>query len=226
MGDMGVLNGILYCADCGRRLRIQRNAKNKFQYYVCPTYMLSRTGQRECSIHNTPRHFIEPLILEEIRRVTEFAREREEEFIALVEKSHEHSSEQEFKSAKNELEKAEQRFSELDHIIKKIYEDNATGRLTNERFDKMYSEYEAEQSGLKAAISSLTEKINTEQNARRNIDQFLNMVKKYTDVSELNAEIVRIFIEKIVCHQSNGKLGKNRHQQIDIYYNLIGLIEE
>ena len=225
MGEMGVLNGLLYCSDCGRRLRILRDSKTKFQYYVCSTYQSSRTGFRECTIHSTPRHFIEPLILEEIRRITEFAREREDEFISLVEKSHERTSEQEFKSAKNELSKAEQRFAELDHIIKKIYEDNATGRLTNERFDKMYGEYETEQSRLKTQIASLSEKINTVQNARRNIDHFLEMVKKYTDVSELNAEIVRVFIEKIICHQANGKWGKNRYQQIDVYYNLIGILE-
>jgi hypothetical protein len=73
MGEMGVLNGLLFCPDCKRRMRIQRNHNNDFQYYVCSTYQSSRTGHRQCSTHNTPRHFIEPLILGEIRRVTEFA---------------------------------------------------------------------------------------------------------------------------------------------------------
>ena len=60
LGEMGVLNGLLYCADCGKRLRIQRDTKTKFQYYVCATYASSRSGFRQCTIHNTPRHFIEP----------------------------------------------------------------------------------------------------------------------------------------------------------------------
>lgn len=226
MGEMGALNGLLCCADCGRRLRIQRDTKTKFQYYVCSTYMSSRTGHRECTTHNTPRHFIEPLILGEIRRITEFARERESEFVALVEKTYAHTSERELRSAKSQLAKAKLRNTELDMIIKRIYEDNATGRLTNERFDKMYADYEAEQSSLKATISVLTEQIEAEQENNRNIDHFLGLVKKYTDVSELTAEIVRIFIDRIVCHQANGKWGKNRRQQIDIYYNFIGLIEE
>ena len=226
MGEMGALNGLLYCSDCKKRLRIQRDAKTKFQYYVCSTYQKSRTGFRECSIHSTPRHLIEPLILEEIRKVTEFAREREAEFLEMVKKTNEKTSAQEMRSAKNELAKAELRAAELDHIIKKIYEDNATGRLTNERFDKMYADYEAEQSGLKTTITRISTQIETEQESRKNVDTFLALVKKHTDITELTAEIVRIFIEKIVCHQANGKLGKNRRQQIDIYYNYIGLIEE
>jgi hypothetical protein len=226
LGEMGVLNGLLYCADCGKRLRIQRDTKTKFQYYVCATYASSRSGFRQCTIHNTPRHFIEPLILGEIREITEFAREREAEFVAMVEKTNERTSAQEMRSAKNELAKAEHRADELDHIIKKIYEDNATGRLTNERFDKMYADYEAEQSSLKYTIAHLSAQIETEQKTRKNVDTFLALVKKHTDIKELTHEIVRVFIEKIVCHQANGKHGKNRIQQIDIYYNYIGLLQE
>lgn len=226
MGDMGALNGLLFCADCERRLRIQRDNKGKFQYYVCSTYQKSRTGHRECSLHCTPCHLIEPLILSELQRITAFAREHETEFVELVEKTYERTSEQELRSAKSELAKAEQRVLELDHIIKKIYEDNATGRLTNERFDKMYADYEAEQSGLKADINRLKALIEAERDKQKNIDLFLEMVKKYTDVSELTAEIVRIFIDRIVCHQPNGKWGKNRRQKLDIYYNFIGLLDE
>jgi DNA invertase Pin-like site-specific DNA recombinase len=226
MGEMGVLNGLLYCADCGQRLRIQRDVKNKYQYYMCRTYMSSRTGHRECSLHCTPRHLIEPLVLSEIRRVTTFARECEAEFVALIEKTYERTSEQELRSARNELSKAQHRVSELDIIIQKIYEDNATGRLTNERFDKLYTGYEAEQKNLNKTISRLTDLIDTEREHKRNIDHFLELVKKYTDVSELSAEIVRIFIDKICCHSANGKWGKNRQQQIDIYWNFIGLIDE
>jgi len=90
----------------------------------------------------------------------------------------------------------------------------------------MYADYEGEQSGLKVTIKRLSEQIETEQENRNNVNHFLELVKKYTDVSELTAEIVRIFIDRIVCHQANGKWGKNRRQQIDIYYNFVGLIDE
>ena len=226
MGEMGSLNGLLYCADCERRLRIQRDVKTKFQYYVCPTYASSRTGHRECSIHNTPRHFIEPLILSEIQTITAFARENESEFISLVEKTHEKMADKELRSAGNELIRAETRISELDLIIKKIYEDNVTGRLSDERFDKMYGDYESEQARLKERAAELESLINSEKEKEHNVQRFIELVKNYTDVSELTAEVVRIFIDRVVCYQANGRLGKNRRQQIDIYWNIIGLVDE
>lgn len=225
MGDMGALNGLLYCYDCGKRMRIQRDTKTKFQYYICSTYASSRTGMRECTTHSTPRHMIEPVILEAIRDITTFARKREDEFVALVNKTFEKTSEKELCCAKSELEKAKRRAVKLDLIIKKIYEDNATGRLTNERFDKMYTDYEAEQEGLNKRIKALAMQIDAEQEKRMNTVSFLELVKKYTDISEITAKIVRVFISKIVCHQANGKMGKNRRQEIDIYWNFIGLVK-
>ena len=225
MGDMGPLNGLLHCVDCGRKLRISRNTDNKFQYYVCPTYMSSRVGHRKCSIHSTPRHYIEPLILGELQSVTAFARERETEFIILVEKTHDRVAVGELHAAMVELEKAKQRINELDLLIKKIYEDNAAGRILNERFQKFYTDYEAEQAQLKSRVAELTNLMAGEDEKIANIARFLDMVKKYTDISELTAEIARVFIDRIVVHQANGRWGKNRRQQIDIYYNFIGLLE-
>jgi len=226
MGEKGVLNGLLYCSDCGRRLRIQRDVKTKFQYYVCATYMTSRTGHRECTIHNTPRHLIEPLILSEIQRVTAFAREHESDFVALVEKQNERVANTKLRTAKIELEKSNRRISELDVIIKRIYEDYASGRLIPERYDKMYADYELEQKKLKISVVELSAFIEKEKENAGSISRFLGLVQKYTDTQELTAEIANVFIEKIVCHQANGKLGKNRRQQIDIYWNLIGFIGE
>jgi len=225
MGEMGVLNGLLYCFDCGRRLRIQRNTGSEFNYYVCPTYSTSLAKPRECSTHSTPRHVIEPLILSELQRFTKFAREHESEFIALVEKNYERVSEKELRSAKAELTKAEKRVAELDRIIKKLYEDNAMERIADDWFEKMFAEYTSEQSGLEVVIKQISEKVETENESRRNIERFLELVKSYTDISELTAEIVRIFIDRIVCHQSNGRMNANRRQQIDIYYNFIGLVD-
>lgn len=125
-----------------------------------------------------------------------------------------------------ELSKAKHRVEELDLIIQRIYEDNATGRLTNERFDKLYAGYEKEQSELKATVSRLTALLNTECENKKNVDLFLQLVKKYTDTSELTADIVRLFIEKVVFHSANGRWGKNRQQQIDPYWNFIGFLEE
>ena len=226
MGDMGPLNGLLFCFDCERRMRIQRDQKSKFQYYVCSTYQSSRTGHRACTFHCTPHHIIEPFILEELRRTTAFAREREAEFIALAEKSYIRATDEELRKAKSELAIATDRSAELDMIIKKLYEDNATDRITDERFDVLYTDFEAEQTELKKTIAHLAAHIEAVQERKYHVDYFLKLTKEYPDITELTAEIVRLFIERIVCHQANGRWGRNREQRIDVYYIDIGLIEE
>jgi len=225
-GEALPLNGILYCADCGKRLRVYRNSSTNLQYYVCQTYDSSRPGYRECSMHNTPRHYIEPLILGEVRKAIEFAREREDEFLSLVEKTHERVADSELRSAKCELEKAEQRIIEIDTIIRKLYEDNATGRLPNDRFDKLYANYEVEQAHLRARTADLVGIVATENERSTNITRFLELVRKYTDITERTSETVRVFIDRIVVHQGNGGRGKNRSQRIDIFFNFIGAIAE
>ena len=152
-------------------------------------------------------------------------REYEGGFITLVEKTHARVADTELRSSKVTLEKANLRIAELDTIIKKLYEDNATGRLSNERFDKMFSDYEAEQGQLKKRAVDLSALVDQEKENDANITRFLDLVRKYTDISELTSEITRIFIDKIVVHQGNGH-GKTRTQQIDIYYNFIGAFEE
>jgi len=224
MGEMGPLNGLLYCSDCGKRLRISRQTNEKYQYYLCPTYMASHTGQRMCTTHTASRDTIERLVLGEIQSISSFTRKRESEFVALVEKTHERIAASEFRSAKIELNKAERRISELDVVIHKTYEDNALGRITDELFNKLFNGFDTEQSRLKARVAELTGLIESEREKGENISRFLGLVKKYTDVSELTPEIVRVLIDRITVYQSNGRTGKYRTQQIDIYYNFIGLL--
>ena len=225
MGDMGTLNGIMVCADCGLRLRIQRSHTERNEYYVCRTFSNSRAGHRECFSHCTPRQYIEELILGEIQRVTAFAREREEEFVALVEKTHERVADNKLRSSAIELDKANQRITELDRIIKKTYEDNVAGRLSDERFDMMYADYEKEQADLKSRTGELIAFLESEKEKSSSVERFLGLVRKYTDVSVLTAEIVRVFIDRIVVYQAVGR-GKTRTQRIDVFWNFIGLIEK
>ncbi len=165
------------------------------------------------------------MVISEIQRVTAFEREKEAEFIALVEKQNERVADSELRTAKVELERAKKRDVELNRIIKRIYEDNINGKLTDDRFEKMYADYENEQADIKTLIVELTAFIDKEQESTRNIGRFLGLVRKYTDVSELTAEVARIFIDKIVVYQGEGK-GKFRKQQVDIYFNFIGQFKD
>jgi hypothetical protein len=116
------------------------------------------------------------------------------------------------------------RSGELDLLFTKTYEDNASGKLSDERFMMITKRYDDEQLALKKKISSLQAEIDAEERHKHSAARFLRTVKRYTDIQERTPAIINEFVEKIVVHQSQGT-GKSRKQQLDIHYNFIGVLD-
>ncbi len=116
---------------------------------------------------------------------------------------------------------AHQRISKLDTIIQRLYEDNIEGKISDERFAKMNENYEAEQTQLKSRVTELEQLLSAEKDDAMNVNQFLALVKKYTEVQELTAEIIREFVEKIYVYQAE-KVDGHRVQKIKVIWNYIG----
>ena len=124
------------------------------------------------------------------------------------------------------LTETEKRITELDRIFKHLYEDNIMGKLTDERFQKLSADYEAEQAGLQAQAMALHEEISEEESKSANVERFLSIVRKYTEIPELTPHILHEFVEKIVIHAATDPHSKtNRKQEVDIYYKGIGILE-
>ena len=226
MGEMPVLSGMLFCADCGKKLYQVRgvNLPQK-EHMVCSTYRKVKGG---CTSHQIRNEVIEKLLLAGIRDITEFARENEEEFVRMVSKKCIGNSEKALRDSKRELEQVQHRIKKLDDIIQKLYEDNIDGKVSDERFAKMTANYESEQKTLSVRASELNEiiiqlkiEISSAQEETANADRFLSLVRKYTDIKELTAEILREFVEKVYVHQAEHIDGK-KIQKIRIVYNCIG----
>ena len=205
MGEMPVLSGMLFCADCGKKLYQVRgvNLPQK-EHMVCSTYRKVKGG---CTSHQIRNEVIEKLLLAGIRDITEFARENEEEFVRMVSKKCIGNSEKALRDSKRELEQAQSRIKKLDEIIQKLYEDNIEGKVSDERFAKMTTNYEVEQKTLLARATELNEmiiqlktEISSAQEETANADRFLSLVRKYTDIKELTAEILREFVERVYVH--------------------------
>lgn len=126
--------------------------------------------------------------------------------------------------AKRQLEKRERRISELDSIIQKLFESNALGKLTDERFVKMSAGYEKEQAELRETSAALREIVDAAQVETVNIQSFLKIVRRYTDPTELTPTLLHEFVDKIVVHEADKSSG-HRVQRIDIHYNFIGEID-
>lgn len=126
---------------------------------------------------------------------------------------------------KRTLADAEKRIAELDNIFKRLYEDNISGKLSDDRFHKLSTDYEKEQHDLQSQSASLHAEIEAEESKSANVDRFLSVVERYTEIPELTPCILHEFIEKIVVHAASDPKGKNRTQEIDIYYKGIGALE-
>ena len=124
---------------------------------------------------------------------------------------------------KKELEKAKNRIIEIDNLFQHIYEDNISGKLSDERFRRLSFNYDKEQQELKLKIEKLTEILNYTGKKNDNINQFITNVKKYTEITELTPEILNELIEKILIHQAEN-VNDKKVQEIDIYYRGVVII--
>ena len=150
-----------------------------------------------------------------------FPSNQEDEFIELVTKSNAKSVEREIRESKKEFEQAQARISKLDTIIQRLYEDNIEGKISDERFMKMSATYEAEQNQLTERVAELEHIIDAAREKSSNADSFLRLVKSYTDIKELNAEIIRTFIEKVYVY-GNEKPWDRNTKKIKVIFNFIG----
>ena len=226
-GDLGVLNGLMVCDTCGDNLRIQHDTAKGHAMYLCRNYANAKcagTGTR-CTRHSINRKVIEQLVLEEIRAVTAFAREDRQKFIETIRTEKDKATAKALRTKTAQLSKNEKRITELDAIINRIYEDHVAGKLSDERFNKMLSNYENEQSALVAEVEALKTEIADEREKADSISKFLKLCETYTEITELSGEIARTFVEKIVVHEAvkvPGHRYKRQSQQVDIHFTFIG----
>lgn len=224
MGEMPVLSGMVYCADCGSKMyQVRCTTMKQKEYLVCASYR--KKSKRTCSSHQIQNEILEKLILADLQRITSFVKENEKEFIDMVSKQSKQESEKLLKSSKKEFETAQARIDKLDNIIIHLYEDNVEGKISDDRFKKLTDAYEAEQAALNDKIKELNATISATNEEFDNIESFIKLVKKYTNIEKLDCEILRTFIDKVLVYQTERVDGK-KVQRVKIIYNFIGDINE
>lgn len=223
MGEMPMFSGILYCADCGKKLSFHRrvNDPDSKHNFVCSNY---RSNTHNCSMHYIRNVVVEQLVLENLREVVSYVKAYEDEFVQMVMDADIKQKNKELAKKKRLLSDKEKRYVQLDGLFQRVYEDNVSGKLSDERFMKLSQGYEAEQKELQAEIESLRMELSQEEKQSVNVKSFLSTVKKYTEIPELTPEIVHEFIDRIIVHEADKSSGK-RIQEIEIIYNHIGVFD-
>lgn len=221
------LTGLVYCADCGHKMtHRQPSPTKKKKYdaddaYICGSY---RQRTRNCTMHFIKTSVLWELILTAIREVSDYVRQEEQAFIDKVQQTSTVQIAETQREQKRRLAEATERNGELNTLIKKLYEGNATGKIPDKHFERLLAEYDREQTALETEIEDLQEQIDSFNEDSTKADKFIAVVRRYTDFTELTTPMLNEFIEKVVVHEATG--GRtDRKQKIDVYFNFVGQVE-
>ena len=223
MGDTMMFSGMVFCADCGTRMTVLRKTSDPPERYayVCSRY---RALTHQCTTHYIRNVVLEQIVLDNLRELTKFVSEYEDDFVKMVLSADAKQRDKELAQKKKSLITKEKRLRELDILFQKVYEDNVIGKLSDEHYTALSAKYDAEQKALKPEIEKLQQELQKEESKSVNVNNFISIVKKYTDIQELTPQLVREFIEKIIVHNAQVIDGE-RIQEIEIVYNHIGMLE-
>lgn len=220
--EPNMFSGLLYCADCGNHLTIQRVARNrKMDNFSCATYRKKKKGL--CSCHRILVSDLETIVKEDLQKVCEYVFLHEKEFTDDYLSGSKKETVKFQAKTKAELKRLSERQEEIGRIIRKLYEDNVCGRITDERFDFLAKSYEDEGNDLKTKIQELKNALASSVQDEEKLSMFLKVVKSYTKIEELTPEILNSFIEKIYIGETE-KYDGRKMQEVEIIYKFVGAI--
>ena len=223
-GDKNIFCDLLYCADCGKKLWYHTNTNNSnIHYFSCSNYVKDYRGT--CPT----RHYIrvegvEQVVLRELARLAAYLEEDEQAFVELLAKKSEKDAQTERKLLQNELQSSIARNEAVARLFEKLYEDNATGKVTDDWFMQLSHKYEMERVALKERINEIQIKLHDMDHHKQGYERFVSIIRKLLDMEVLTFPILRELIDRIEVYEAEGT-GKSRTQRIAIYYRFVGYLE-
>ena len=166
---------------------------------------------------------LERMVLKHIQLVMGYILRYRRHFISVMEQQLQLESAEKLQASRKQLERNERRIAELKRLFIKIYEDNARGDLSDERFEMMSQNYETEQKQLEAEVVALRQEIEVQEKQNENIERFIRTADKYVDIEEIDPCMLRELIKAIYVEAPDKSSGKRR-QKIHIQYDGIGFI--
>ena len=223
-GEKSIFCDLLFCGDCHGKLRHHTNTINKdIHYFVCANNKVDYRG-------NCPgRHYVradavEQVVMLELRRMAEFLEADEEAFAELLAQKTDKELLKEKKHDEEELQKAIVQNDTVAQLYEKLYEDNATGKVSDEWFMQLSHKYEVERLELKAKIKTLRQKLSECEQCERDLDTFTSAIRRFMRIDRLTAPLLRELIDHIEVYETQG-VGKSRTQRIAIHYRFVGYID-
>lgn len=222
--EIDLFSGLLFCGDCGYKMYLQKGAgtPERKHAYTCGNYRNRARNDFLCTTHYIRKSVLKELVLADLQRVMSYVKGHEQEFICTATECSEQAMKKALGHQRKELDKAEARLGEINLLFRKLYEDNALGRLSNEQFVFLTSGYEDEKRELTKRAAELKKEIDTAAEHSADVKRFVALVRRYTEISELTYENVHEFIDRILVYE----LDKDTNtRKIEIFYSFVGKVD-
>ena len=222
MEEPNIFSGLVYCADCGKPLVLHRASTMKKAAYNFKCYTYGKRGKAECSPHHIREDELYQIVLDDLRRVTHFARQKERQFADHIRRQSTFELRKELNGLQKELDAMQKRSAELSKLFKNLYEDHVLGRITQEQFRMLSEDYNQEQKELENAIPVKEARIRKLNDSAANVDAFIEKAKQYKTIDALTPEMLRLFIRRIEVGERSVKYSRHSEQKVCIFYRDIG----
>lgn len=222
-GEYHPLTGLMYCSDCGSKMYVHRTSNYKnIPYYICSAYTKVPCGTHCCSAHRIKAEVVLELIKSILQEIKDTIKYDRDSFIKSIQDEIEIAKEKENEKRKSRVIIIQNRLSELEKLMCRIYEDMILSRISEKRYETLNIQYEKEQHQLSTELNRLEKEIQNYQDKKINTKKFLDLIEKYENFEELDAVMINEFVEKIIVHERKEKWSQNSEQEIEIYFNFIG----
>ena len=222
-GEVHLLTGLMYCADCGAKMYVHRTSNGKrIAQYTCSAYSKVPVGKLCKTQHRVNEDNVIELIKDLLRSIAEYSKLDREAFVRTVRETQEKQSTSDVVKLKTTIEADNRRLDELETLICRIYEDNILGKLPDDRYMFLSSSYEAERKKLTEEVQNCEQGIQEYNESTKSADRFIKLIDKYSHFDELTNTMLLELIDKILVHERDVKGSSNCTQEIEIYFNFVG----
>lgn len=222
-GEVHLLTGLMYCADCGAKMYVHRTSNGKrIAQYTCSAYSKVPVGKLCKTQHRVNEDNVIELIKDLLRSIAEYSKLDREAFVRTVRETQEKQSTSDVVKLKTTIEADNRRLDELETLICRIYEDNILGKLPDDRYMFLSSSYEAERKKLTEEVQNCEQGIQEYNENTKSADRFIKLIDKYSHFDELTNTMLLELIDKILVHERDVKGSSNCTQEIEIYFNFVG----
>ena len=222
-GRTSLFSGLVYCYDCGAKMHFAaaKSMTRNQEHFRCSNY---KSGRGECTVHYIRDVVLEKIVFEAISSLADFVKCHETVFLYMLAKKTNAMRQKEYKRLQQSVEQGTRRITEIDRLIEKVFEQNASGVLSDERFAKMLHSYEKEQKALTQEVSDSQQTLQEAKQKVTDLRLLLRTLREMTEITELNPTLVNSLIERIEVH-NNDKSSGHCYVKVDIYFTAVGMID-